>query len=269
MGPVRRRKATVVEPFTERAFGIWTVRAVTFAVIVLAWEGYGRTTHPALFVPPSLVAESFVELAIRQPRLWVAVAESVTMLLTGFALAIGAGTVLGALIGRFRALDYVLDPYISFLYALPTVAILPLYVIWLGIGRSSQIAIVVTISIIPVLLNTIAGARQVSSDLIDVARNYEATRVEILRGVVLPSMLPYVFTGINVGIGAAFIGTILGEMLLVVRGLGGMVIEFSGTFEPGKMMVPLIAIVCLSVLMQASLRQARRRLLPWLDPRER
>lgn len=270
MGPVTRRSAAEVgEGFTERPVGVWTVRVVTFLCLALAWEAYGRTTHPALFVPPSRVVDGFVELAVRQSRLWVAVVESLSMLLTGFALAIAAGVTLGALIGRFRALDYILDPYISFIYALPSVALLPLYVIWLGIGRSSQVAIVVTISIIPVLLNTIAGAKQVSPELIDVARNYEATRLEILRGVVLPSMLPHIFTGINVGIGAAFIGTILGEMLLVVRGLGGLVIEFSGTFEPNKMMVPLMAIVCLSVLLQAALRIARRRLLPWIDPRER
>ena len=259
---------TIRESFTRRPVGIWVIRIVTLTLILTAWELYGNTVHPALFTPFSGVVEAFWELGVSDTRLWVATQETVLMLLTGFSIAIVVGNLVGLLMGRFDIVEYVLDPYVSFLYALPTVALLPLFVIWLGIGRASQIAIVFTISVIPVLLNAIAGAKQVSNDLVDVARNYGASRAQILQGVVFPSMLPYIFTGIKVGVGTAFIGTVLGEMLLVVRGLGGMVVEFSHSFEPDKMIAPLMVIVGLSVLIQASLQYARVHLLPWIDPRE-
>lgn len=249
--------------FNQRPLGVWTIRIVTFAVILTSWELYGRTMNRALFAPPSRTVEAFVELAIDSNELWHALGDSVTHLLIGFALAVVVGMLIGLLMGHFRLMEYLLDPYVSFLYALPMIVIVPLLIIWLGLGAESRIAIIFAVAIVPVILNTMAGAKRVSENLMDVARNYEATKRQMLRSVVLPSVLPYIFTGINVGIGTAIVGMILGEMLLVIQGLGGMVVTYSNFFQPHKVFVPLLVIVGLSVGLTSILRFARRRLMPW------
>jgi NitT/TauT family transport system permease protein len=167
--------------------------------------------------------------------------------------------------GRFKLLEYVFDPYVSFLYALPTVVIMPLLIIWIGIGSTTRVAIVFTTSLVPMLLNTMAGAKLVSQDMIDVARNYGATQRQILRSIVVPAIMPYFFAGLNVASGTALIGMILGEMLLVIRGLGGLIVEYSNFFRTDRMFVGLLAIVGLSVALRVGTRKLRAVLMPWSE----
>jgi NitT/TauT family transport system permease protein len=250
-------------PFTERKVGAWTIRIITALLIFGFWEIYGRSVNRALFSPPSRVVSAFKELAIDSNELWLAILDSVLVLAIGFSAAIVVGAFVGVLMGRFRLLEYVLDPYVSFLYALPTVVILPLLIIWIGIGSTTRVAIVFTTSLVPILLNTMVGAKQVSEDLIDVGRNYDGSQRQILWTIIVPGVMPYFFAGLNVAVGTALIGMILGEMLLVIRGLGGLIVEYSNFFRPDKVFVGLLAIVAMSVLLRAGVRWLRRRLMPW------
>lgn len=264
-GQIRLRHQRPGIAWNEGPAGKWMIRVVTLVIILGAWEWYGQASNPALFAPPSRVVRAFREIAIEEPILWRAVADSLGTLAIGFSVAIVVGILVGLIMGRSRVIEYLLDPYVSFLYALPTVVIVPLLIIWLGIGASSRVAIVFFISVVPVLLNTMAGAKRVSEDLVDVGLNYGASREQLMRTVVLPSVLPYVFTGISVGIGSAIIGMILGEMLIVIRGLGGLVVEYSNSFQPERVFVPLLVIIALSVVLSSILRWARRLLMPWAE----
>lgn len=261
-GQVRTR---VRLPFVDRRAGVWTIRLVTALVIFGAWELYGRTINRALFAPPSRVGKAFYELAIDSTILWEAIADSLKVLAIGFFIGIVVGTFLGVVMGRFRLLEYIMDPYVSFLYALPMVVIVPLLIIWIGIGTVTRIAIVFSISVVPILLNTMAGAKQVSEELVDVGRNYGASQRQILRTIIVPGILPYFFAGLNVGIGSALIGMILGEMLLVIRGLGGLIVEYSNFFRPDRVFVGLFAIVALSIVLRFLMRTLKRRLMPWSE----
>lgn len=250
-------------PWTERAIGVWTIRGITALVVFGAWELYGRASNPALFAPPSRVVSAFKEIAIDESILWHAIADSLAALAIGFSAAIVVGTFVGLLMGRIRTIEYLLDPYVSFLYALPTIVIVPLLIIWLGIGAETRVAIVFTTSIVPVLLNTMAGAKRVKEEYLEVGKNYGANGRQMMRTVVLPSILPYVFTGINVAIGSAIIGMILGELLIVIRGIGGLVVTYSNSFQPDKVFVALGVLVMLSVILTSLLRQTRLKLMPW------
>jgi ABC-type nitrate/sulfonate/bicarbonate transport system permease component len=257
--------------WTDRAAGVWAIRAVTLLVILGVWELYGRASDPALFAPPSEVVKAFKEVAIDEATLWHAAWDSIRVLAIGFVAAAVVGILVGLIMGWFRFVEYVLDPYVSFLYALPMAVIVPLLIIWVGIGVEARIAVVFAITVIPILLNTVAGVKEVSEDLVDVARNYGAGNRELLRTVVFPSVLPYVFAGLNVGIGTAIIGMILGEFLVVIQGLGGLVVEYSNSFQPDKVFVPLLVLITLSISLTSGLRWARRRLMPWaprLDGRD-
>jgi len=252
-------------PFLDRRVGVWAVRLGAAVVVFGLWELYGQSVNRALFSPPSRVITAFFEVAIQTTVLWSAIGDSLISMSIGFGLAILVGTGAGILMGRIRLLEYVVDPYVSFLYALPTVAILPLIVIWVGIGQPARVLIVFIISVVPVLLNTMAGAKQVSRDLVDVGRNYGGSDGQILRTIVLPAILPFFFAGLRLGIGSALIGMILGEMLLVIRGLGGFVVEYSNRFRPDKVFVGLLAIVGLSLTLRFLVQATRRRLMPWSE----
>lgn len=250
-------------PFNERPVGIWTIRIVTLAAVLLAWEVYGRTTNPALFTPFSGVVGAFIELGIESSDLWQATWDSLQAMVIGFALAIPAGIAVGVLMGRYRTAEYVLDPYVSFLYAMPTVAIVPLLVIWMGIGATVRIFIVFITSIFPIIVNTMVGAKEVQRELLDVAETFCASERQTLRSVVIPSILPYMFTGIHVAIGSALIAMLLGEMLVVLQGLGGLIVASSNAYRPAHVIVALFVIVAESLILVSLMGWLRRKLMPW------
>lgn len=252
-------------PFTETRVGVWLIRIGMLAAVLAAWELYGRSTSPALFAPFSAVVSAFVEMAIRSNDLWVAALDSARAMVAGFAIAIPVGTVIGLAIGRYRIVEYVLDPYISFLYALPMVVLIPLLIIWIGIGTPARIIIVFLECVFPVIINTIVGSKEVNQRLLDTASSFCASERQTIRTVVIPSMLPYIFTGIHVAIGTALVGMLLAEMLVVLRGLGGLIVTASNSYQPDRVMVTLLVLVAESILLVGLTKRLRRRLMPWSD----
>jgi ABC-type nitrate/sulfonate/bicarbonate transport system permease component len=253
-------------PFTERKLGIWTIRIITLALFLAIWEAYGRSQNPALFAPFSRVVEAFYENGVQTADIWRAALDSLQAMLIGFALAIPVGLVVGLLMGRFRVVEYMLDPYVSFVYALPIVVLVPLMVIWLGIGTPVRILIVFITTVFPIIINTMVGAKQVDRKLVEVATIACASERQILRTVFVPFVLPYVFTGIHVAIGTALIGMLLGEMLVVLRGLGGMIVSASNSYQPEMVMAPLLVIVFESLFLVWLMGWIRRKLMPWSKP---
>lgn len=250
-------------PFTETNLGVWVIRAGALAVVLLGWELYGRSTNPALFAPFSAVVTEFVDMAIVSNELWVATLDSARAMVVGFGIAIPVGTAVGLAIGRYRTVEYVLDPYISFLYALPMVVLIPLLIIWIGIGTPARIIIVFLECVFPIIINTIVGSKAVNQRLLDTASSFCATERQTIRTVVIPSMLPYIFTGIHVAVGAALVGMLLAEMLVVLRGLGGLIVSASNAYQPDRVMVTLLVLVAESLLLVGFIKWLRRKLMPW------
>jgi len=250
-------------PFTETKLGVWVIRAGALAVVLLGWELYGRSTNPALFAPFSAVVTEFVDMAIVSNVLWVAALDSARAMVVGFGIAIPVGIAVGLAIGRYRTVEYVLDPYISFLYALPMVVLIPLLIIWIGIGTPARIIIVFLECVFPIIINTIVGSKTVNQRLLDTASSFCATERQTIRTVVIPSMFPYIFTGIHVAVGAALVGMLLAEMLVVLRGLGGLIVTASNAYQPARVMVTLLVLVAESLLLVGFIKWLRRKLMPW------
>ena len=243
--------------------GVWTVRVVTFVVLVVAWELYASGVSRALFAPPSAIVESIVELAITERTLWGALLISMGALVAGFGLAIVVGVAIGLLMGRFRSVEYVLDPYVSFLYALPSIALIPLLVIWFGIDTELRLALVFIAGVFPVIINTMAGVKNVDRELLDVGRVACASERQMVATIVLPAALPFVFAGIRVALSQALVGVIVAEMTAIITGLGGMIIRFANFFQTANLFVPILAIMAVSVGLTAFLKWLERRLMPW------
>jgi NitT/TauT family transport system permease protein len=253
---------------TRRGFlytrtGVWTVRIVTFVILIVAWELYASGVSRALFAPPSAILESIIELTITEGTLWGALAISIGALIAGFGLAIVVGVLIGLFMGRFRTLEYVLDPYVSFLYALPSIALIPLLVIWFGIDTELRLALVFIAGVFPVIINTMAGVKNVDVELLDVARVACASERQVVTTVVLPGAMPFIFAGIRVALSQALVGVIVAEMTAIITGLGGMIIRFANFFQTANLFVPILAIMVVSVALTAGLKRLERRLMPW------
>jgi NitT/TauT family transport system permease protein len=173
------------------------------------------------------------------------------------------GAVLGIWLGVSPFVSRLLNPYLYALNALPKVALAPLFVLWFGLGIDSKIALAAALVLFLVFLNTFAGVRQVDQDLIDAARLMKATRTQIIRKVIVPSALSWLFVGLRVAVPYALIGAVIGEMIASNRGLGYLV-QFSGAqFDTAGVFAVLIVIALLAMALNFVVDIVERRLERW------
>jgi NitT/TauT family transport system permease protein len=181
----------------------------------------------------------------------------------GFATGAVIGAALGVWLGVSPFASRLLNPYLNALNALPKVALAPLFVLWFGLGISSKIALAAVLVLFLVFLNTFSGVRQVDQDLIDGARLMKATRTQVIRKVILPSALSWLFAGLRVSVPYALIGAVLGEMIASNRGLGYLV-QFSGAqFDSAGVFAVLIVIALLAMALNLVVDVVENRMERW------
>jgi NitT/TauT family transport system permease protein len=185
----------------------------------------------------------------------------------GFALAIVVGVPLGILMGWYSRLNAILDPFVSALYATPRIALLPLVVIWFGIGLGSKVAIVCLGAVFPILVNTITGVRTIDADFVKVARSFGASDLQMFLTVAVPSSVPMLLTGLRLGLGHALVGIVVAEMYGASEGLGYLIAVSGARFQTDKVMVGIILIASLGVAMTELLRSVERRFERWRPAR--
>jgi NitT/TauT family transport system permease protein len=183
--------------------------------------------------------------------------------LVGFVLGAVGGMVLGVWLGVSPFMGRLLNPYLWALNALPKVALAPLFVLWFGLGIESKIALAAVLVLFLVFLNTFAGVREVDQDLIDSARMMRASRLQVIRKVIIPSALSWVFAGLKISVPYALIGAVLGEMIAANRGLGYLV-QFSGSqFDTAGVFAVLIVIALLAVVLNLAVEIVQGRMERW------
>lgn len=184
-------------------------------------------------------------------------------LLVGYSLAIAVAIPLGILLGWYRRLNAAFDPMISALYATPRIALVPLIVIWFGIGLGSKFAIIFLSAVFPILINTIAGVQSVDRDFVKVGRSFGANDRQMFMTVVLPASVPFLLTGLRLGLGHALIGIVVGELYAAQAGIGFMIAMAGATFQTDKLMVGIIIIASAGVILTNLLRLVERRFDRW------
>jgi NitT/TauT family transport system permease protein len=250
-------------PFLHRKSGIWAVRIITFVGLILVWEWYAADKSIALIAPPSRVAQSFYQMIIVDQSLIVALAGSIVTMFIGLALATVVAIPLGISMGRSRTLENVLDPYVTFLYVLPSVAFVPVLVVMLGIDFQLRLALIFLSAIFPILINTIAGVKNVDKELVDGGISFCATERQIMRTIVLPSSIPFIFAGIRIGFSAAWVGCIVAEMTAMITGVGGLLLEAASRFRTADVFVAIFGIMAVAVTIQWFMSRVEVWLTPW------
>lgn len=241
----------------------WLPPVVLLAVLV-GWELLVYLgEYPAFILPsPRLVAQRFIEVAasgILMRHFWVTLIE----VLGGLALGISVATVLGYILAKMVAVERALSPYLVASQAIPIVAIAPLLIIWFGNGLFSKILISALIVFFPVLINTIAGIRGVSSNLYDLMHSLNATPWQIFRKLELPAALPTLLTGLKVGATLSVIGAVVGEFAGSDAGLGFMIIVADGQYDTAWVFVGVLALVFMALAIYGSVTLLERHVLKW------
>jgi NitT/TauT family transport system permease protein len=240
----------------------WLVRLISIVTILLAWEIIGRHINPLFMSYPTAIGRAAIRLAAsgELPR---ALASSLRTLVIGFFSASLVGMSLGLLIGRYRLVDAASDWLINALYATPLIAIIPLVILWFGLGDPAKLFIISILTVFPVLINTAAGVRNVPRSLIDVGTAFAANERQIFLKIILPAVVPYVMTGLRLGIGRAIIGMVAAEFFTALTGLGAMIVKYGNQYDTASMFVPILLLMFLGVGLTALVRRLEAMVAPW------
>ena len=183
----------------------------------------------------------------------------------GFVLALVAGITLGTFMGRSTIAERALNPYINFLQAMPSIAAVPLVVIWFGVGYPARVVTVLWLAVLPILINTHMGTRSTPRSLREVAKIYKLSRFAMLRRIVLPAAAPFIFTGLRRGLALGLIGMLISEMDISVNGLGGLVINYGDNLRTSYLLAAICIAALVGVITMGVLEIIRKYGFPWID----
>ncbi len=247
--------------------------AWSFAVLVaflLLWQfGPGWIGMPEFVLPPlSRVAQEAVRIWQTERLLWHAGITSLEVVV-GFVLGSAMGALIGYALGVSPRIEAILSPYLLALQIAPKVAFAPLFVMWLGYTVYPKILVAILIVFFPVLINVLSAMRAMDSDMINLARSFSATRLQVFRMVEYPTTLPALFSGLRIASTLAVIGVVVGELVGGNMGLGYMLVFFEGQGNTAAVFVVIAALTVIGIIAYYAVVLAERRVLHYLSSAQR
>jgi len=242
----------------------YVVAAASVIGGLLVWEIVSRFfIANALF----LAAPSQVAMAIYRLAATGELGQHIVISAAEFALGYVIASVLGVALGLGMAASGVvkeaMQPWISGLYATPTIALAPLFILWLGIGIWSKVLVVVFLVLFPVTINTEAGLRTTSDRLIDMLRSFGANQRQIFVKVSLPSAVPFILAGLKIGIGRGLIGVVVAELFGSRAGLGRLISQSADAFNMPELFAGVVVLAFAGIVMTAGFSWLEKQLVPW------
>jgi NitT/TauT family transport system permease protein len=259
-----RAERAAGERRTRRAILNLAIRVVSVATFLALWELAGRGIDPVLFTTPSAVAVAAVDM-IRSGELWTYLYPSLVVLLYGFSLAVVFGIAIGLLLARYWVLDVALSVYITFLYSIPSVALVPLIVLWAGYEQTAKVIILFMFAFFPMVINTYQGVKAVDPKLVEVGRAFRCNEAQLWSNIVIPASLPFIVTGLRLALGRGLIGMVLADLYTALSGVGYLIARTAATYQVNRMFVPIVALGLLGVTLTALLRLAEKYVAPWTN----
>jgi NitT/TauT family transport system permease protein len=208
-------------------------------------------------------AWQWVQHGTNQGSIWLQIYTTMEEAVFGFLIGVAAGIVVGVLLGQFRFLSEVLSPYIKAVNALPRIVLGALFVIVLGLGISSKIVLAAFLVFFVVFFNAYQGVREVDGNLVNNARILGASRMQVIRNVVIPSAMTWIIASLHVAFGFAVIGAIVGEVLGAQHGLGVLITDSQNNFNTDGIFAGMIIIGLIALVAEWLISLLERRLLAW------
>jgi ABC-type nitrate/sulfonate/bicarbonate transport system permease component len=241
------------------------ITTASILVVLVFWEIVGRQMNPIFASYPTAIAKKF-GVQVQSGLLPEALLDSLQPLLLGFCLAALIGIPVGLLIGRYRSADAALGVYVTAAYAMPLVALIPLFMLWFGLGFTVKVVIVVVMTVFPIVINTRAGVRAVPRALTEVGTSFMASESAIMRKIILPATVPHIMTGLRLGIGRAVIAIVIAEFFTAIGGLGGQIILAGQRFDTAGLFVPVTVLMVLGVGLTHLVGWLETKVAPWAGP---
>ena len=238
---------------------------IGFIVVLPLWELVVRLgiVKKVILSAPSIIASTAVNDLLITRELWPHLFQSSQQFVLGLGLALLTGVPLGLALGLFRRLNYVLDPWLSAIYATPTIALVPLIVLILGLGLESKVFIVWLEAIFVIVVSTMVGVRAAEARYLDLAMSFRASRWLTFTSVILPSSFPYILTALRLGTTRALVGVVVAEFFASNKGIG-FFINFSGTMlRTDRVMLGVIILGLFGVVLGEGVRRIERRYEKW------
>jgi ABC-type nitrate/sulfonate/bicarbonate transport system permease component len=217
---------------------VWWARGSTLSALsVVVFLGIWQFVTSAGLIEPIFLASPLAIAKVAYEQFFITgdiyphILVSLTEAFIGFALAIVFGVLLGLAMGRFERVREVLEPFVMALYSTPSVALLPLFILWLGIGLWSKVLIVFLGGVFAILVNTIAGVRGTNQRLIETARAFTASETEVFLYIILPASMPFIVAGIRLAIGRVLISVFVAELYASNRGVGFLITQAGTTYN--------------------------------------
>lgn len=241
------------------------IRLASAAVVLGAWQIYGLNSNDLIFSPFTEVIAHLYELTVNGP-LAAAIRYSVLMFLGGLVIGSLAGIVLGVAMGRFRGFEAAVGMYIYAIYSTPLVALIPLISLWFGFGIEAQLIIISMFVLFPVTIAVYNGVRSVDPSLVEVARSFRASEAAMWRHVIIPSVVPYIVTGLSQGVAMGLVGMFISEIYTALSGMGQVLAYSANSYKTADMLAVLLTVMILGVFFRWVIETLRKRLAPWFNP---
>jgi ABC-type nitrate/sulfonate/bicarbonate transport system permease component len=238
----------------------WGLRLLSLAVLATTWEALGRLDDRLLFPPLSRVLVALWEL-IWNGQLLAGFATSLQAWVIGFAISLAAAWWLAALMARFRTVELIANPYIDLLLAAPTIALVPLFVIWFGLGLTSRVGVIITFAFPIIAITAHTALRGIDSQLIEMGRAFDLRGPRLFWKIALPAAIPLLVAGLRLGASRAFVGMVVSDIILVSVGIGELIQLFNATFQTAKLFATILSVLLVAVLMIELFRFLERRII--------
>ena len=253
---------------TRRKLAILVAQVVVLILVFGGWQLFTslKIVDPFFFGQPSGIVRTawqWVQHGTNQGSIWLQIYTTMEEAVFGFLIGVAAGIVVGVLLGQFRFLSDVLSPYIKAVNALPRIVLGALFVIVLGLGISSKIVLAAFLVFFVVFFNAYQGVREVDGNLVNNARILGASRMQVIRNVVLPSAMTWIIASLHVAFGFAVIGAIVGEVLGAQHGLGVLITDSQNNFNTDGIFAGMIIIGLIALIAEWLISLLERRLLAW------
>ena len=256
-------------PAAEAATG-WTrlkerpnlIRVVAVILFFIFWEFAGREGNELFMSYPSAIVRA-AWIITADGTLIEAFRASMVPFAIGMAISIVGGIAFGVVMARVWLFEYIVDPYVNALYAIPRIALVPLITLVAGLQLGGKITIIVSIAIFPVIINTYAGMKDVRGSLLEIGHAFCASERQIFFKIVLPYAVPFIMAGIRLAVGLAIIGMVVAELFTAVTGLGGLIVRFANAFATDRLFVPIVLVAIMGVLITQLVQFIEYRLSRW------
>lgn len=258
-GHPKRPRGLTWRPSERLLFGL-----LGFALVIPLWEAVTALglVKKVLLSSPSLIVQTGVK-DVLSGTIWPHLAASGSEFLVGFGAALIVGVPLGLLLGWFRRLEHLVQPWLAALYATPMVALIPLIILMVGIGLASKAIVVWLESVVVIVVSTLAGMKSTDVRHLEIARSFGASRWLTFRTVMVPTSVPFILAGFRLGVGRALVGVVVAEFLAANVGIGFYINVAGSSLQSARVFFGVILIGVFGILLGELVRRLERRFDRW------